>query len=308
MKVREMAYLMSTWGVEWVLARSKPGLVCALMLLANIGAIAAEPPAAQLVADARANEHGEGVPKDLAKAAELYCDAARQGEAEGMYALGWMYANARGVERHDDYAGTLFAMAAYKGHQHAVKMIRFTGEYSGAVPECLYRRKPSQDGWDLQRFVGEQPESRRKLVELVADLAPQYEIDPRLALAIATTESNFNASAVSPKNAMGVMQLIPETAERFNVKNPFDPVQNVKGGLSYLRWLLAYFQGDVALTAAGYNAGEGAVDRHKGVPPYRETQGYVARILAFCARRQHPYDSSVVAPSRIIESLRVAER
>jgi soluble lytic murein transglycosylase-like protein len=261
-----------------------------------------------VLGQARAHEHGEGVPKDPVKAAGLYCDAARQGDAEGMYALGWMFANGRGLERHDDYAATLFAMAAFKGHQHAARMQRFTGEYSGVVPECLNAPVQATDGWDLQRFVGDQPMTRRKLVELVADLAPQYEIDPRLALAIATTESNFNAAAVSPKNAMGVMQLIPETAERFNVKNPFDPVQNVKGGLAYLRWLLAYFKGDVALAAAGYNAGEGAVDRYKGVPPYRETRGYVDRILSFFARRHHPYDSRVVGPSRVIESLRLAEQ
>jgi soluble lytic murein transglycosylase-like protein len=256
---------------------------------------------------ARAYEHGEGVPKDLEKAAGLYCDVARQGAREGMYALGWMYANGRGLERRDDYAATLFAMAAFLGHSHAARMARYTAEYSGAVPECLNVRVEVA-GWDLERFVGNQPMTRRKLVELVAGLAPEYEIDPRLALAIATTESNFNATAVSPKSAMGVMQLIPETAERFNVKNPFDPVQNVRGGLAYLRWLLAYFKGDVALAAAGYNAGEGAVDRYKGVPPYRETRGYVDRILAFFARRYHPYNSRVVEPSRVIDFTHPAER
>lgn len=262
-----------------------------------------------LLGQARAHEHGEGVPKDLAKAASLYCDTARQGEAEGMYALGWMYANGRGLDRRDDYAATLFAMAAFLGHSHALRMARYTGEYSGAVPECLNAPVQTVErGWDVGRFVGGQPMARRQVVELVAGLAAEYDIDPRLALAIATTESNFNAAAVSPKNAMGVMQLIPGTAERFNVKNPFDPVQNIRGGLAYLRWLLAYFKGDVALAAAGYNAGEGAVDRYKGVPPYGETRGYVQRILAFFARRDHPYDSRVVAPSRMIDFSALAER
>lgn len=260
-----------------------------------------------VLAQARAHEHGEGVSKDPLKAASLYCDAARKGDAEGMYSLGWMYANGRGVERRDDYAGTLFARAASLGHPHAARMVRYTGQDSGAVPECLKEKNRSAEGWDLRRYVGGQPKARRELVELVVSLAPEYDIDPRLALAIANTESNFNATAVSPKNAMGVMQLIPETAERFNVKNPFDPVQNVKGGLAYLRWLLAYFKGDVALAAAGYNAGEGAVDRYKGVPPFRETRGYVDRILAFFARRHHPYDSRVVGPSPVIGSLRLAE-
>lgn len=293
------------------MAGSWVGALAGLAVLVGPSVALAETAAPEgdaLVVQARAYEHGEGVPKDLAKAAGLYCEAARQGEVEGMYALGWMYANGRGVGRDDAFAGTLFAMAAFKGHEHAARMQRFTGEYSGAVPDCMLAPVQTAEEWDLQRFVGDQPMNRRKLVELVVDLAPQYEIDPRLALAIATTESNFNSAAVSPKNAMGVMQLIPETAERFNVKNPFDPVQNVKGGLAYLRWLLAYFKGDVALAAAGYNAGEGAVDRYKGVPPYRETRGYVDRILSFFARRSHPYNSKVVEPSRMIETLRLAEQ
>ena len=77
------------------------------------------------------------------------------------------------------------------------------------------------------------------------------------------------------------MQLIPETSARFNVKKPFDPVQNVRGGLAYLRWLLAYFKGNVALVAAAYNAGEGTVERYRGVPPYAETRAYVQRIKRY---------------------------
>jgi hypothetical protein len=88
------------------------------------------------------------------------------------------------------------------------------------------------------------------------------------------------------------MQLIPETSERFNVKKPFDPVQNLRGGLAYLRWLLAYYEGNVALAAAGYNAGEKAVDRYRGIPPYAETQAYVRRILALFKNDRHPYDAS----------------
>lgn len=277
------------------------GLAIGLAMEPSAWAEDAPTVAASKVPQGRAYEHGEGVPKDLAKAAALYCDSAREGDAEGMYALGWMYANGRGLERHDEYAATLFAMAAFLGHSHAAQVARYMGNYTGAIPECLKAPQQVAEGWDLGRFVGDQPQARRHLVELVAGLAPEYQIDPRLALAIAVTESNLNASAVSSKNAMGIMQLIPETAERFNVKNPFDPAQNVRGGLAYLRWLLAYFKGDVALAAAGYNAGEGAVDRYKGIPPYRETRGYVDQILAFFARRQHPYDDRVVRPSRIFD-------
>ena len=128
-------------------------------------------------------------------------------------------------------------------------------------------------------------------------LAPQYGVSPRLAAAVIRAESNFNGSAISPKNAQGLMQLIPETSVRFNVRKPFDPEQNIRGGMAYLRWLLAYFQGDVPLVAAAYNAGEGAVNRYRGVPPYEETRNYVKRIMSLFGEALHPYDPAVTGPS-----------
>lgn len=254
-------------------------------------------------------EHGEGVPRDQAHAARLYCESARLGDAEGMYALGWMYANGRGVERNDGYAGTLFAMSAQLGNAHAAKMQRFTGEYTGAVPDCMQTPPETVlEHWPADTVLAAMAPARREVAQLLVRLAPQYGIQPQFALAIGITESNLNPAAVSPKSAMGVMQLIPATAERFNVTNPHDPEQNIRGGLAYLRWLLAYFKGDIALAAAGYNAGEGAVDRYRGVPPYRETQGYVERILAFVRSRNHPYDERVVTPSAAISGLRVISR
>lgn len=267
----------------------------------------------QLVEQALAYEHGEGVPRDLELAADLYCDAARAGSAEAMYNLGWMYANGRGVQRDDAYAATLFEMALFMGHGEAEKARRFVGAYSGAAPDCLQSRAAgwafsARDTWDTQKYLASLPEQKRKLVQLITTLAPRFSIEPRLALAVATTESNFDPNATSPKNAMGVMQLIPETASRFNVRDSYDPVQNIKGGLAYLRWLLAYYQGNVALAVAGYNAGEGAVDRYRGVPPYRETQNYVRRIMEFFQRKDHPFDASVVAASPVIQSIRTAGR
>lgn len=258
-----------------------------------------------------AHEHGEGVEREPARAAALYCESARLGNVDAMYSLGWMYANGRGLERNDAYAGTLFAMAAFFGHPQADQMRRYTGDYVGAVPDCLQPPpdESSDPGWSAETHIAALSAQRKQLARLVVDLSAEYAISPRLALAIALTESNLDAEAVSPKNAMGVMQLIPDTAARFNVRKPFDPEENIRGGLAYLRWLLAYFRGDIALAAAGYNAGERAVDRYRGVPPYAETQAYVARILAFMQRRKHAYDSRVTEPSPVAPALQlVSER
>ena len=124
-------------------------------------------------------------------------------------------------------------------------------------------------------------------------------------IAVVAVESNFVPTARSVKDARGLMQLIPDTAERFNVRNPFSVNDNVRGGLAYLRWLLAYYQGQVALAAAAYNAGEAAVDRYRGVPPYPETRDYVKRVQRLFPREMHPYDAGVVAPSPILVDVRL---
>lgn len=243
--------------------------------------------------EARAYEHGEGVVRDGEKAAKLYCEASRLGDAESQYSLGWMYANGRGVLRDDSLAAYFFELAARQGHSHAQGMLRFVGSTLAAKPECM-NDPEDLEGHDV--MANASPE-KRKVFELVAKLAPQYGVYPRLALAVIRAESNFNPGAVSPKNAQGLMQLIPETSARFNVKKPFDPEENIRGGLAYLRWLLAYFKGNVALVAAAYNAGEGAVNRYRGIPPYEETRGYVKRIVEIFKKEEHPFDSSVTEPS-----------
>lgn len=260
-----------------------------------------------LAAEAVSYEHGEGVPRDQAYAARLYCESARLGDAQAMYSLGWMYANGRGIERNDAYANTLFAMASFAGDALAARMQRVTGSYTGAVPDCLHTPAAIlQQRWPVNALIARLSAERQAIARLLADLAPQYGIEPALALAIGLTESALNPQALSPKNAMGVMQLIPETAVRFNVSRPYDPEQNIRGGLAYLRWLLAYFEGDIAFVAAGYNAGEGAVDRYRGVPPYRETQAYVDRILRHVGQELHPFDSAVTKPSQMLRGLRLA--
>lgn len=113
---------------------------------------------------------------------------------------------------------------------------------------------------------------------LAEPIARARGVDPDLVLAVIAVESAYNARAVSPKNAQGLMQLIPETAKRFRVEDPFDPAENVRGGASYLRWLNERFAGNTALVLAGYNAGEGAVEAHGGIPPFAETQRYVQAV------------------------------
>ena len=113
-------------------------------------------------------------------------------------------------------------------------------------------------------------------------------VDPRFIHAVIKQESKYDSKAVSPVGAKGLMQMMPATAERFGLKDPFDPTANVEAGTKYLKWLLKRFDGDVSLALAGYNAGEGAVDKYKGVPPYSETQNYVKKIVSNYGKTYHP--------------------
>ena len=123
--------------------------------------------------------------------------------------------------------------------------------------------------------------NRQRFTPDVNRIAAQYRLDPALMHAVISAESSYNPWAVSPKGAMGLMQLMPGTAERFGVSNAYDPVANMHGGARYLRWLLDHFN-DTRLAVAAYNAGEGAVKKYGNqIPPYKETQTYVGRVLSF---------------------------
>lgn len=255
---------------------------------------------AALVALAVRYEHAESVSRDYAKAADLYCQAARSGNADAQYALGWMYANGRGVSRDDSVAVQLFAMADEQGHAHAREMLRHIRSSSQTpLPSCLTPENPAIEITEVQAHAtdeaGETNEAtymKGPIFNLVHKLAPGYEVDPKLVLAIISVESGFNVHAKSPKNAQGLMQLIPETAQRFHVKNAFDPSDNIKGGLAYLKWLLTFFKGNVPLVAAAYNAGERAVEKYSGIPPYPETRDYVRKITQLYRNPTHPYRSN----------------
>jgi len=276
-----------------------------LAAVVHADAIAQTAATRELVARAVAYEHGEGVPKDPKIAATLYCQAARSGDPDAQFGLGWMYANGRGLPHDDRTAAGLFALAAAQRHEHAQRMLGVVGEHDRRLPECMRAGMPAAPDLDADAFADLPPEKQR-YAELARTLAPGYGIRPRFALAVIATESNFEPRARSPKDARGLMQLIPDTATRFKVRNAFDPAENVHGGLAYLRWLLAYYRGQVTLVAAAYNAGENAVDRYRGVPPYAETRAYVQRIRRHFPGEEHPYDPSVTEPSPLLGGVKPA--
>ncbi|MCG8325560.1 MAG: transglycosylase SLT domain-containing protein [Thiotrichales bacterium] len=221
-------------------------------------------------------EHGEGVVQDYDEAVRRYCVAARKGLGDAAYQLGWMYANGRGVSRNEPIAAAWFAAAAGMGDSHAQRML----QRLAVAPHEQQRKCLLADGTEylepLQSVPDPEPAVIRSWVER---LAPDYQLQAALVLAVIETESNFNSKARSHKNAQGLMQLIPETAQRFGVQDSWDPLDNIRGGMAYLRWLLDHFNGDLSLALAGYNAGERAVQRYRGIPPYAETQAYVRRVL-----------------------------
>jgi soluble lytic murein transglycosylase-like protein len=147
--------------------------------------------------------------------------------------------------------------------------------------------------------------------DLIDSIATEQGVESQLVRSVIRAESNYNPHAVSPKGAQGIMQLIPSTAQRFGVENTFDTVENIRGGVRYLRFLLDYYQGDYARTIAAYNAGEAAVDKYNGIPPYAETQNYVFRVAKnLKAERQaapRPAISPTAAEIAKIETTRPIE-
>ena len=157
-----------------------------------------------------------------------------------------------------------------------------TREKTPAFPPAAARsataRPAAGRGPDPAPPASARPADASGLAGTLLASARQHGVDPLLVKAVILAESAGRRWATSPKGAMGLMQLLPATARRFGVADPFDPAQNVAGGTRYLRWLLDRFGGDVTLALAGYTAGEGAVERHGGVPPYRETRNYVRSV------------------------------
>jgi len=263
-------------------------------------------PIAELRREAIALEHGDGMRRDVERAIALYCQAARLGDPASAFDLGWIYANARGVPRDEDLAARFFRVAAAGGIVQAENMLQLLAGPPSAAPECLNEPAPPRVATESTPAPPPPVPLRapKPILDLVNKIAPEFRVPPPLVIAIIEAESNYDTRAVSPKNAQGLMQLIPETARRFRVKNAFDPVQNVRGGVAYLRWLLAYFEGEVALVAAAYNAGEKSVERYGGVPPFAETQAYVRRIVSSIGPLAQPFDANAAEPSPLVRQYR----
>jgi len=256
--------------------------------------IIGETDVAKLMSWGLAYREGQGVARNIGRAVKLYCKAARNGHPEAQFQLGLIYAKGEGgIAANSEMAAAWFNKAAAQDHGRAAEMLVMMNKKGGGHAGCVLsdgrdlfpppRRKgralACRGGKKCPRVrIGYHP-AKGKVAAMVRKLAPRYRLNPNLVLAVIEAESGFNPNALSPKNAQGLMQLIPETAERFGVANVWDPEQNLRGGMAYLRWLMRNFNGDVRLVLAAYNAGEGAVERYGGIPPYAETEAYVSRIL-----------------------------
>ncbi len=175
----------------------------------------------------------------------------------------------------------------------AFSSITLADVYRYVAPDGrVYYTDQPKKGFDYRLIIRTRPKTYKrdlkfmsankiKYSDLIAKAAAKHQMDPKLLHAVIQAESAYNPSAVSSAGAVGLMQLMPDTARRYGVTDRRDPVQNVDGGTRYLKDLLAMFNSNLRLAVAGYNAGEGAVMKYNySVPPYRETQNYVKHVLS----------------------------
>jgi soluble lytic murein transglycosylase-like protein len=220
-------------------------------------------------------ENGESVGQDYRQARALYCQAAGKGDAQAAFNLGWMYLNGRGVPRDDLVAVAWLRKAAKGGVSQAVNLLAVLPQEQAAstASSCVVSRTVGAIRKDPP------PEIRTLINQTAQDVG----INPDLLSSVMAVESGFDSRAVSPKMAAGLMQLMPETAERYGVYDVFNERENIRGGATYLRDLLRMFEGNLVLALAAYNAGEAKVVLYGGIPPYSETENYVAAVKRLCA-------------------------
>ncbi|OGA94885.1 MAG: lytic transglycosylase [Burkholderiales bacterium RIFCSPHIGHO2_12_FULL_61_11] len=280
-----------------------------------------EPPAVRrLMQQAKALESAADTNDNAWQVAVRYCEASRLGSIEGQYQLGMLYAFGKGVPESRALAAALFSQAASQGHAKAGQMLDNVQMTSVELPACvstaeLPEKAPlasmaglpfglaSGSTPSIDRFLLSLPSNKRWIIPLATTLSAWYSLDPKLVLSVIAVESNFEHGALSPKAAMGLMQLIPGTAQRFNVRNAYNATQNLRGGMAYLRWLLSYYRGNIVYALAAYNAGEGRVDRYKGVPPFPETRAYVRRVIGLYGGVSHGFDEDLTAAPPWLQAL-----
>lgn len=175
----------------------------------------------------------------------------------------------------DEAWADVYATATPTGIKLTVKLLPMSSAKNSQIAKVV---RPTPVAQSVLPALKKTQSTANNLLSTIDRIARQYQLEPALVRAVIRIESAYNDRAVSPKGAVGLMQLMPETAKRFGVSNPYDIEQNIRGGVRYLSWLLNRFN-DIQLALAAYNAGEGAVERWDGIPPYRETQRYVQKVL-----------------------------
>jgi soluble lytic murein transglycosylase-like protein len=168
-------------------------------------------------------------------------------------------------------------------------------------------RRVAQDGMTITPSPLKRGPSQRDYDRLIEKIARRHRVQPALVKAVIAAESNFKPDAVSRVGAQGLMQLMPATAAELGVDRPFGIMENIDGGARYLRLMLDRY-GDLTRALAAYNAGPRAVDRYRGVPPYRETQAYVKRVLQYYRGYRGEFESSSPPAARAPETERLAAR
>ena len=195
-----------------------------------------------------------------------------------------------------DAAADIYSYTDKDGTVHLSNSRKGSGNGKYKVFVKAPDKKPSRSAGAAVMPSDKSAERFTRYSEWIRQAATLYQIPEELVRAVIKCESDYDPRAVSPAGAIGLMQMIPETAMRMQVRDPFDPRENIFGGTRYLRVLANTFNGDLELTIAAYNAGEGAVARYGGIPPYEETQNYVVNVVSYY-RKYRSNRGDVVAAS-----------